>query len=435
MTPDHQPGPPADPRRGDLVSPTAPDALRLSGTAASIARRGDLASPTAPDRLRLSGTTASIAPERGWPASGAGGARPPRRGSMAAGGWWALLLALAVLPLTLGCLGQTKPIVKLGLVAPLAGEGSEEGYRWVFAAKQAIAEWNRTPGRPVQVELVSQDESDGSVAARRLAADPDVVAVVGHWRPDVADDAHLAYATERLTLLSLAHGGCEARDGPVLCVAPAREALTGAVTQFARGRAPQASIAVVAGPDLTDLTLAEGLQAGLLRAGLRLVRNEAALPYASDFREMRQRLAAANPDLLVFAGSLQASLAFARDVPLADAVRVLVPHRYAPSLEAAAPGFRLAPYGEPGGPAFTAFSTAFRERWGEPVSTEAVVVYDATRLLLRALERAPARADRRAELTANLRAGGAFIGVAGVYTPGPRRVQLSAAPVVVPLGR
>lgn len=349
--------------------------------------------------------------------------------------WWPIpLLLAALIPAAAGCLVPARPVLKLGLVAPLAGEASQEGYRWVFAAKQAVAEWNAHSGRPMQVELVSQDESDGAVAAARLAADPGVVGVVGHWRPDVADDAHTTYVKAGLTALLLTHGGCETRDGPVTCVAPSREALGAAVVQFARLRAPQATVAVVAGPDLLDLTLAEGFQTAAGKAALRVVRNEAALPYTHDFGDMRQRLAAANPDVVVFSGSLVASQAFARDVPL-PAARILAPHRYAPTLEASAPGQRLAPYGEPSGPAFAAFSDAFRAQWGESPSVEAAVVYDATRLLLRALERVPVSSDRRAELGASVRGGGAFTGAVGVYTPGPRRIQLSAQPAVVALGR
>jgi len=347
----------------------------------------------------------------------------------------ALLLSASLLPITTGCLAPFKPVVKLGLVAPLAGEGSEEGYRWVFAAKQAIAEWNAQPGRPVQVELVSHDESDGPVVAARLAADPGVVGVVGHWRPTVADDAHATYAAAGLTVLSLAHGGCEARDGPVLCVAPSRDVLTSSVMQFARSRVAQATLAVVAGPDVLDLTLAEGFQAGAAKAGVRVVRNEAALPYTNSFGDMRQRLAAANPDVVVFSGSLVASQAFARDVPSPAAIRVFASHRYTPSLEAGAPGYRLAPYGEPAGSALSAFGEAFQGQWGQRPSVEAAVVYDATRLLLRALERPASSATRRVDLGTSLRSAEPFTGAAGVYAPSARRVQLSATPTVVALGR
>ena len=87
------------------------------------------------------------------------------------------LLALAVLPLA-GCLpsAYSVPTVKLGLVAPLSGEGADEGYRWVYAAKQAIAVWNAA-GHGVLAELVADDDADGPAVAARLAADPAVAAV------------------------------------------------------------------------------------------------------------------------------------------------------------------------------------------------------------------------------------------------------------------
>lgn len=354
-----------------------------------------------------------------------------RAGRAITAGAVAVLLALAAW-VAAGCTWpQGQPTVKIGLIAPLAGQAADEGYRWVFAAKQALREWNAA-GHPVYAELVAHDESDGPAAARRLAADPAVVAVVGHWRPEVAAQSASVYQQAGLTVLSLVYGGCDSRPGSaMLCVAPGRDALADATATFARGRAAQAAVALVAGPDLADLALAEALRAGAMRAGLRVVRTEAALPYAIEFSDMAPRLAAENPDVVVFSGSLAAALSFARDVPAMRAARVYALHRGGAPTQRLAPDFGLAPFGQPATAAFAAFRGAYQQAWGEAPSPEAAAVYDATRLVLRAV--AAGRQGRQGVGDA-LRGGEPFTGVLGVYRPGDGRLDLSAAPAVVPLG-
>ena len=106
--------------------------------------------------------------------------------------------------LLLGCQGSDYHlrIVKIGLVAPLSGEGFSEGYRWLYASKEAVAAWNATAAtKPYRVELVTYDEAEGPVVARRLAVDAAVLAVLGYQSGGTMTESLEAYQEAGLGLL------------------------------------------------------------------------------------------------------------------------------------------------------------------------------------------------------------------------------------------
>jgi ABC-type branched-subunit amino acid transport system substrate-binding protein len=124
------------------------------------------------------------------------------------------LCCLAVL-LT-ACAASTQPVVKIGLVAPFEGRYRSIGYEAIYAARLAIREINAQGGINGQrVELVALDdrgEPDKAIeAARQLVLDPQVVAVVGHLRPDSTDAAMKIYCEAGLPVVALesATSACE----------------------------------------------------------------------------------------------------------------------------------------------------------------------------------------------------------------------------------
>lgn len=355
----------------------------------------------------------------------------------------AVLLAGVLLFSAPGCvLTQYRvPTVKLGLVAPLAGVGADEGYRWVFAAKQAIAEWNATPGRSPRVELVSYDDADGPVVARRLAVDARVAAVIGHWRPDVAADAWPIYAAAGLPALAFTYGGCETGGVKgVWCVAPNREALGGAAAEFIGQRfGRDAPVAVVAGPDVGDLVVAEGMRASLSAAGLNVVRAEAAYPYATSYLDVARRIAAERAAAVVFTGSTAAGADYARDAATVAregrrvGLTVLATHLPDPPADATTNAALLAPFGQPTGEAYDRFRTAYQQAWGQAPTVQAAAVYDATRIVLRALE--PAGPGLRSDAARALQAAPPFTGLLGEYRVEAGQFKPSIPPAVLPLPR
>jgi len=127
----------------------------------------------------------------------------------------ACILLLAVIFLT-ACSASTQPVVKIGLVAPFEGRYRPIGYEAIYAARLAIREINAQGGiAGHRVELVALDdrgEPDKAIeAARQLVLDPQVVAVIGHLRPDSTDAAMHVYCKAGLSIIAIesAASACE----------------------------------------------------------------------------------------------------------------------------------------------------------------------------------------------------------------------------------
>lgn len=117
------------------------------------------------------------------------------------------LLALFLTACTL-----TRPTVKIGLVAPFEGRARAVGYDVIWAVRLAVREANERQAVPgYGIELVALDDMGdtqrASEQAGKLAVDPQVVAVLGHWLQATTTAAADDYASARLPLL--AAGGVE----------------------------------------------------------------------------------------------------------------------------------------------------------------------------------------------------------------------------------
>jgi branched-chain amino acid transport system substrate-binding protein len=133
-------------------------------------------------------------------------------------GWLCVLLSLAVGGCTVS--GSTKPILKVGLVAPFEGLYRPLGYEVLYAVKLAVRERNASGGvAGYMVELVAlNDDNEPVVAAQRareMAEDPDVVGVIGHFSSQTTlaaleeyRRAGLALVTSAATANAVTDGGC-----------------------------------------------------------------------------------------------------------------------------------------------------------------------------------------------------------------------------------
>ena len=103
------------------------------------------------------------------------------------GPFLSVLLSLC-LSLVLTACASTQPVIKIGLVAPFEGRFRAIGYEAIYAARLAIREINARGGvNGYRIELVALDdrgEAERAIdAARQLIIDPQVVVVIGHYRP------------------------------------------------------------------------------------------------------------------------------------------------------------------------------------------------------------------------------------------------------------
>lgn len=98
--------------------------------------------------------------------------------------FWALILALTVA----GCAfpGSTKPVIKVGLVAPFEGAQRADGYQRLYGVKLALQETNLGGGAGgYKIELVALndygDQSESILQAQELVIDSKVYGVIGPW--------------------------------------------------------------------------------------------------------------------------------------------------------------------------------------------------------------------------------------------------------------
>jgi len=125
-----------------------------------------------------------------------------------------LSLALCFFLLLSSCLpaaprfpGVVRPTVKIGLVAPFEGRYRYVGYDVIYAVRMALQEANAAGGvAGYGVELVAFDDgAEPAMAieqARKLAADPELVAAIGHFREQTTAAALDAYAEAGIPLVA-----------------------------------------------------------------------------------------------------------------------------------------------------------------------------------------------------------------------------------------
>ncbi len=99
-------------------------------------------------------------------------------------------------------------VLKIGLVAPFEGRYRYIGYDAIYAARLAVREINAAGGiSGHKLVLVACDDRNdptlARVAARNLSVDPDVVAVMGHYRQTTTVAAQPRYVEAGVPLLAL----------------------------------------------------------------------------------------------------------------------------------------------------------------------------------------------------------------------------------------
>ena len=323
--------------------------------------------------------------------------------------------------------------VKIGLVAPLSGENFSEGYRWLYAARQAIADWNAAASsKPYRIELVAYDETEGAAVARRLTLDPDVLGVVGHWDPAIALEAESEYRKVGLPLLAvgIADPALTAESPPqVFRLTPPAGALGRGVGVFLAQQLHPSAVAVVAGPALSDLAMGDALRQGATAADLRVARVEAVQQYSTDYRGVLERLEVVAPQAVLYSGAAAEAQSFLGQYLRYQGWRqpppvILAPNAGSPDVlrEAPRPSHNVYWISGGGDPratkAGTAFWAAYQRRWNQSPSPLAAVVYDGTNLLLQGIESALASptTDHRQQVSTFLRQGVLYRGVAREYS-------------------
>ncbi|MEP7359900.1 MAG: ABC transporter substrate-binding protein [Anaerolineales bacterium] len=217
---------------------------------------------------------------------------PASRAGRGAGWLWLVMAALVLAPARAQV---TRPVLKIGLAAPFEGRYRDVGYEVIYAVRLAVREANAKGGvAGYTIELTALDDSgDAAQAAeqaRKMAADPAIVGVIGHWLDATTYNAAPVYAAEGVPLLATTLAALppgtfrlwltpaaieDAAAGGELCPLPC-DSLEN-LEWFNKARAEQPG-GLVFGPPLWAQTQFAAL-AGPLAEGARFA---AAAPYPAD---------------------------------------------------------------------------------------------------------------------------------------------------------
>ncbi len=341
----------------------------------------------------------------------------------------ALVLLLAILAAALsGCAGgSTRPVVKIGLAAPFSGFDEAQGYSLLYAVKLALQEANQHGVAGYGVELVALDERNepatAAQRAREFIADPDVLGVLGHLDGPAAAAAASEYRQAGLAGLTLAPGD-DSGGPPVFHLFAPDAAQAERAAEFATGTLGARRLAILSDAESRPLAELFGTQVG--QGGAQVVHQAQVARWQLDFQAEIAALQQAAPELIFFAGRAAEGGVFltqARERGLqatflgssgCDDPRLI---KLAGAAAEGAYCLSLVPdvAQVPTAGDFLARYCAFSPR---PLGPYTAPAYDATRVLLAAIERAIRASGRpsRAAVAAELARTRGFSGVAGEVT-------------------
>jgi len=306
-----------------------------------------------------------------------------------------IILMISVLFLS-GCAGNTRPAVKIGLLAPFTGYDEAVGYGVLPAVKLALREANQQGGvAGHDLELIALDDrSDPAVAvaqARSLAIDAAILGVVGPLDPGLAMAVAPVADETGLVFLSPATPAPALTGGHLFRLGASETAIAGEMVRLA-GRLNSRRLAILGDREASGLaqTVAHQAQA----AGFTVVWRSDVARWQLDFTALVGEVRRASPDLILWAGRAAEGGEFLRQ---ARAAGLRTPLAGGPGLDdrrllgIAGPAAEGVAYvglfrETSGWPAGEALLTAYQGQ--RPAGAYAPLAYDATRLLIEAVGRA-----------------------------------------------
>jgi len=327
---------------------------------------------------------------------------------------WAYLglpiVSIAVATLLAGC-GQGKSTaaneatIRIGSVAPLTGPQSHIGKDNDNGARLAVDEINaqglKLAGKPVKLELVSQDDAADPKTAATVAqklVDDGAKAVIGHLNSGTTIPASRIYHDNGIPQISPSATAIAytAQGYNTAYRVMANDAQQGrALGQYAVTKLGAKKIAVIDDRTAYGQGLADEFEKAVKAAGASITAREYTSDKATDFTAILTSIKGKTPDLVFFGGmdpqggpmaqqmkrlGLRAQLLGGDGLQNINFLKLAGVD--AEGVIASSPGLPLAAM--PGGPAF---KQKFEARFG-PIQVYAPYAYDAVNVLAAAMKRA-----------------------------------------------
>ena len=220
-----------------------------------------------------------------------------------------LLILICCVLLSLGA--KKQGVIKIGCVGPITGDQASLGLDQLHALQIAVDEANAQgeiiPGH--RLEIVSLDDqhnpSQAVAMAKRLASDPQVVAVVGHVNSSCSLAAAPIYQNARLTQISPSSSNPEiSRKGYDTffrtCATDDIQAPQAAYFAFTRLEARK--VFIIDDKTTYGKGIADEFEQEILRLGAGVLGHEGIMQADKDFSPLLTKIKALAPDLIFFGG-------------------------------------------------------------------------------------------------------------------------------------
>jgi branched-chain amino acid transport system substrate-binding protein len=344
-----------------------------------------------------------------------------------------LLFTLAVnVPLTAWA---QKGTIKIAVQAPLSGEQAALGEHVKLGAQLAVEEATK-PFKALGFDLLFVPYDDqakpevGVANARNMVADPDILALVGHFNSGVALPASEVYKDAMLAMISPANTATEITDRgyPNVNRVCGRDDVQGPVgARFAAQDLKIKSVYIIHDKTLYGQGVADNFRSEATKLGLKVLGYDGTEERAN-FAPMIIPMKAKNPDLVYFGGIYhQGGLLLKQMREKGVKAAFMGPDGLDSSEMVKITGAQvIGSYyttvaGPPDAyPETAAFAKKFKQRFGKEVESFGMYGYDAAQVGIAAIQQAiqanGGKKPSRAEVSAAIRKLKNFKGVTGSIT-------------------
>ena len=344
-----------------------------------------------------------------------------------------VVISIAFALIGIGNVAQAqKGTIKIAVQAPLSGEQAALGEHIKLGAQLAVEEASKAfKGLGYDLVLVPYDDQAkpevGVANARNIVADPNVLALVGHFNSGVALPASEVYKDAMLAMISPANTATEITDRgyPNVNRVCGRDDVQGPVgARFAAQDLKLKSVYIIHDKTLYGQGVAENFRNEAKKLGLNVLGFEGTEERAN-FSPMIITLKARNPGLVYFGGiyhqgglllkqlrekGVNAKFMGPDGLDSAEMVKI--------AGSAATGSYYTSVAGPPDAyPETAAFAKKFKQRFGKEVESFGMYGYDATLVGIRAMEQwmkaTPGKKPTRANVSGAVRKLKDFKGITG----------------------
>ncbi|QNK98265.1 branched-chain amino acid ABC transporter substrate-binding protein [Serratia ureilytica] len=315
-------------------------------------------------------------------------------------------LALAAMTMILSLPALADDTVLIGLAGPLTGPSARIGKDLENGARLAIADANAQKptlnGKPVTFKLVSEDDQSDprtAVAVAQRLVDEGVAGVVGHWNTGTSIPAARIYhdaGIAQVAPVATGHGYTQQGFDTSFRVMGHDDDGGNYAGQYAVKTLKAKRIAVIDDRTAFGQGLADEFIKSLQAQGVQPVTREYVDDKTVDFSAVLTTVRSKNADLIFFGGVDSQAAPLARKLKqlgmnaqlmgaggFVSQTFVTLAQREGEGVVALEPGLPLEQM--PGG---KAFEQAYRDRYHTHIELHAPFAYDATRVLIAAIEQA-----------------------------------------------